>query len=65
MVELSDIEMKEVEPTATASNAPVTKDEKKDADTLTLDGLSIENCNFQTLMKSHVFSQISKNKFEQ
>lgn len=39
MVELSDIEMKEVEPSTPASSAPVTKDEKKDADTLTLDDI--------------------------
>ena len=38
MVELSDIEMKEVEPATPASSVPVAKDEKKDADTLTLDG---------------------------
>lgn len=41
MVELHEIEMKEVDPSA-GSNAPNTtaasKDEKKDADTLTLDG---------------------------
>lgn len=38
MVELNDIEMKEVEPSTPLSSAPVSKDEKKDADTLTLDG---------------------------
>ena len=41
MVELHDIEMKEVDPT-NVSNVPNTtatsKDEKKDTDTLTLDG---------------------------
>jgi hypothetical protein len=41
MVELHDIEMKEVDPT-NASNTTnpiaISKDEKKDANTLTLDG---------------------------
>ena len=42
MVELNDIEMKEVDPsngTNLNSTTTLTKDEKKDADTLTLDGL--------------------------
>lgn len=42
MVELHEIEMKEVEPSNGSANAANTattsKDEKKDADTLTLDG---------------------------
>jgi hypothetical protein len=41
MVEIRDIEMKEVDPTngSNPSNTTATsKDEKKDADTLTLDG---------------------------
>ncbi len=42
MVELHDIEMKEVDPSngSNPTNTTTTsKDEKKDADTLTLDGL--------------------------
>ena len=42
MVELHDIEMKEVEPSNGSANgtntATTSKDEKKDTDTLTLDG---------------------------
>ena len=43
MVELHDIEMKEVDPSngSNSTNAATTsKDEKKDANTLTLDGKS-------------------------
>lgn len=36
MVEIQDVEMKEVEPVATGANAATTS---KDADTLTFDGL--------------------------
>jgi hypothetical protein len=43
MVELHEIEMKEVDPSNGSNSANTTtttsKDEKKDADTLTLDGL--------------------------
>jgi hypothetical protein len=45
MVELNDIEMKEVDPvngSNTVNPATTSKDEKKDADTLTLDGLFVE-----------------------
>ena len=41
MVELHDIEMKEVDPSnasTTANSAATSKEEKKDANTLTLDG---------------------------
>jgi hypothetical protein len=41
MVELSDIEMKEVVTTTTTT---ISKDDKKDADTLTLDGLNFIFC---------------------
>ena len=48
MVELHDIEMKEVDPSNgsnTTNTTTVTKDDKKDANTLTLDGLfSISIC---------------------
>ena len=42
MVELHDIEMKEVDPSNgsnTTNTTTTSKDEKKDADTLTFDGL--------------------------
>ena len=42
MVELHDIEMKEVDPSNgsnTTNTTTVSKDDKKDANTLTLDGL--------------------------
>jgi hypothetical protein len=38
MVEIRDIEMKEVDSTNSTNPTTVSKDEKKDADTLTLDG---------------------------
>lgn len=42
MVELTDVEMKETDPSngpqTTATTTTSSKDEKKDADTLTLDG---------------------------
>lgn len=38
MVELHDIEMKEVDTTNKTNPTATSKDEKKDADTLTLDG---------------------------
>ncbi|CAF3522907.1 unnamed protein product [Rotaria sp. Silwood1] len=39
MVELNDVEMKEVDSTPSSNTTATSKDEKKDADTLTLDDI--------------------------
>ena len=62
MVELHDIEMKEVDPSngSNSTNAATTsKDEKKDANTLTLDGKSCWfNCNLPSIYSLDIKEQV-------